>query len=201
LVLYFSELPIISYDFSKVFHKDDSPSPRWLAHSAKAPTWASTAGAQCGHARRIGRRCAVSLDNHPAAASSWVRGSPPCQHTPALNCPLGAAFWNPEARRETVRRRNISPCNKSMTRWPAHRSNARRRRAQGHELPRSYDPSRVATRAARLASGLVQSARRHARATAVHAHTRPCHAHSARPCGSQRCSTRRSGGAQTSPAK
>jgi hypothetical protein len=157
--------------------------------------------AQCGRARRIGRRCAVWLDNHPAVASSWVRGSPPCQHAPALNRPLGTAFWNPEARREMAPRRNIAPCNKSMTRWSSHRSNARRRRAQGHELPRSYDPSRVATRAARLANGLVQSARRHVRATAVHAHTRPRHARSVRPSGSQRCSTRRRGGAQTSPAK
>jgi hypothetical protein len=44
---------------------------------------------------------------------SWpragVRGSPPRQRTPSLIRLLGAAFWNPEARRQTARRRILAP--------------------------------------------------------------------------------------------
>jgi hypothetical protein len=58
----------------------------------------------------------------------------------------------------------------------------------------SSDLSRAATRAGRLASGQVQSARWCARATVVLAHVRR-HARSARPSRNQRCSTRRRDGA------
>jgi hypothetical protein len=50
------------------------------------------------------------------------------------------------------------PAQEGSARRLAHRSVVRRRRAQGHGLSRSYEPSRATLRATRLACGLAQSA-------------------------------------------
>jgi hypothetical protein len=70
-----------------------------------------------------------------------------------------------------------------------------------HGLPRRSDLLWATTRAARLASGQVQSTWWYARATAVRKHVQPHHVRSARPSGIQRGSTRRRDGIQTFPTK
>jgi hypothetical protein len=62
-------------------------------------------------------------------------------------------------RHTAAQRCSTFPAQEGTTRWLAHRSIARRRRAQGHGLSRGYELPRAASQAARLAGGLAQSVR------------------------------------------
>jgi hypothetical protein len=146
----------------------DSPSPRWGPYTSRLYPWATMANARRSHARGVD------------AAACGIAGLRPSHDRWGARATNALARGQPRAsaRRITVKAKSAArggaaaftfPAHGGVARRPAHRSVARRRRAQGHEVSRSFEPLRATSRAIRLACNQAQGAT-HCVATAVLAH-------------------------------